>query len=118
MAKAPNCAASQPALGRDESHNRVYAFAQLEVGEDEGAGAAHAARIAVHDLEAGADLRSEIDFVDDEKIGAGDPGAAFARDLVAGSDVDDIDRQIGELRGEGRGEVVAARLDQDQVELR
>ena len=46
------------------------------------------------------------------------PGAAFARDLVAGGDVNDIDRQIGEFGREGRGEVVAPRLDQYQVETR
>ena len=46
------------------------------------------------------------------------PGSAFARDLVAGGDVDDVDRQIGELGGKGRGEVVAAQLDQDQIEIR
>src|SRR5215472_11607458 len=118
MAKAPNCGASQPALRDDEVDDIVHAFAQLEVGEDEGAGAAHAARVSVHDLEAGADQWGEIDLVDDEQIGAGDPGAAFARDLVAGGDVNDIDRQIGEFGREGRGEVVAPRLDQYQVETR
>ena len=46
------------------------------------------------------------------------PGPPFARDFVAGGDVDDVDRQIGKLRGKGRGKVVAARLDQDQVEIR
>src|SRR5215469_12017058 len=96
----------------------VHAFAQLEVGEDEGAGAAHPARVAVHDFEAGADQRGEVDFVDDEEIRAGDVGAALAGDLVTGGDIDDIDRQICQLGREGRGEVVAARLDQDQIELR
>ena len=38
--------------------------------------------------------------------------------IESGGDVDHIDSQIGELRGEGRSEVVATRLDQDQVEVR
>src|SRR5262249_25396319 len=41
---------------------------------------------------------------------------ALGRDLVAGRDVDDVDGEIGELGREGGGEIVAARLDQDQVE--
>src|SRR5215472_14671460 len=114
MAKAPNCGASQPALHDDEVEDMVHALARLEVGEDEGAGAAHPPRVVVHDFEAGADQRGEIDLVNDEQIGAGDPGAAFARDLVTGGDVDDIDRQIGKFGGKGRGKIVAARLDQNQ----
>src|SRR5215470_17116964 len=118
MANRPNYVASEATLRGDEVDNMVHAFARLQVGEDEGAGAAHAARVAVHNFEAGADQRGEIDFVDDEQIGAGDAGTAFARDLVTGGDIDDIDRQIGEFGREGRGKVVAARLDQYQIETR
>ncbi len=80
--------------------------------------AAHPPRVAVHDFEAGADQGCQIGLVDDEQVGAGDARAALARDLVAGGDVDDVDRQIGEFGRKGRGKVVAARFDQDQVELR
>src|SRR5205085_677783 len=96
----------------------LHPVASLQVGEDKRAVAAHALGVSVHDFEAGADQRREIGFVDDEEVGAGDARSAFTRDLVAGGDVDDVDRQIGKLGGEGGGEVVAARLDQDQVEIR
>ncbi len=46
------------------------------------------------------------------------PGPALARDLVAGRDVDDVDRDVGELRREGGREIVAAGFDQDHVERR
>src|SRR5215471_158661 len=84
----------------------------LRVGEDERSGAAHAACVPLHDIEAGTDQRVEIDLVDNKQIRAGDTRAAFARDLVAGDDVDDVDRQIGEFRRESCREIVAARLDE------
>ena len=86
----------------DEAHHVVDALAALEVREHERARAALSARIALHDLERRADVRSEVDLVDHEQIRAGDAGAALARDLVAGRDVDDVDRQIGKLGRKGR----------------
>ena len=43
-----------------------------------------------------------------------DAGPALARDLVAGGDVDHVERQVGQLGAEGRGEVVAA----DSIRIR
>src|ERR1700726_3504880 len=51
-------------------------------------------------------------------VGGGGPRPPFCRGFFAGGDVDDIDRQIGQLGREGRGKVVASRLDQDQIEIR
>ena len=60
----------------------------------------------------------EIGLVDDQQIGPGDAGAALARDLVAAGDVDHVERQVGQLGAEGGGQVVAAALDDDEVERR
>jgi hypothetical protein len=109
---------SKPALGRKEIHDALDAFAGFQIGEDEGPCAAHAPRVAVHDVEAGADQWGEIGLVDDEEVGAGNARPAFARDLVTGSDIDHVDRQICEFGRESRSEVVAARLDQQQIEIR
>src|SRR5580704_18086865 len=109
---------SKSAVGDYKFDDLVHPLAGLQVAKGERPGAAHASCVAVHNIEAGADQRRQIDFVDDEEVGAGDAGSAFARDLVAGGDVDDVNRQIGELGGEGGGEVVAARLAQDQIEIR
>jgi hypothetical protein len=103
-------------LGFDEADDVPEALAGLEVGEHERPLAAHAARIAVHHLQRGADHRREVDLVDDEQVALGDAGAALARDLVARRHVDHVQREVGKLRAEGRGEVVAAGLDQDQVQ--
>ena len=61
-----------------------HADAVADLRELERALAAHPARVAVHDLERGADVGREVDLVDDEEVGAGDARAALARDLVAG----------------------------------
>ena len=45
------------------------------------------------------------------------PGPALARDLVAGGDVDHVEREIGQLGRERRGEVVAAAFDEHDVEI-
>src|SRR5438874_580436 len=87
-----------------------------QADENEGPIAAHPLAIAPHDLEIGADMRSEVDLVDHQQIAAGDAWASLARDLVALSNVDDIDRAVGKLRRKGRGEIVAARLDDDDFE--
>src|SRR5712671_2253704 len=106
------------AFGFDEADDVPEALTGLEVGEHERPLPAHAARIAVHHLERSADHRREVDLVDDQQNALGDAGAALARDLVARRHVNHVEREVGELRAESRGEIVAAGLDQDQVEVR
>jgi hypothetical protein len=60
----------------------------------------------------------EISLVDDQQIAAQDAGAAFARNIVAARDVDDEDPPVNQIEREGRGEIVAARFEQDQLEAR
>ena len=62
-------------------------------------------------------MRREIDLVDHQQVRAGDAGPALGRDLVAGRDVDHVDRQVGQLRRERRREIVAAGLDQHEIEI-
>ncbi len=88
----------------------VEALIGLEIAEHERPLAAHFFGIAVHDFERCAEHGREIDFVDYQQIGFGDAGPALARDLVAGGDVDHVEREIGEFGAECRGEVVAAAL--------
>ena len=45
------------------------------------------------------------------------PGPPFRGDLVAGRDVDDVNREVGEFGREGGGEIVAAGFDQHHVEI-
>ena len=62
-------------------------------------------------------MRREVGLVDDQQVGLRDAGAALARDLLAAGDVDHVEREVRQLGAEGRGEVVAARLDEDHVEV-
>ena len=107
----------EPAGCLDEGDDAVEAVAAAHVGEDVGALAAHALRVRLHHLEIGADIRREVDLVDDEKVGAGDAGAAFPRHLLAAGDVDNVNGEVGELRREGGGEVVTAQFDEDDIEI-
>ena len=65
----------------------------------------------------GADVRREIDLVDDQQVRPGDAGAALARNLVAARDVDDVDRRVDQLGAEAGGEVVAAALEKHEIEV-
>ena len=67
----------------DELLDDVEAAPFLDVREYPGPLAAHLQRVALHDLERRADVRREVDLVDDQEIGARDAGAALARNLLA-----------------------------------
>src|SRR4029077_13891921 len=87
-------------LALDKADDRVEALPGLDVGEYERALAAHFPRVALHHLERSADHRREVDLVDDQEVRLHDPGPAFPRDLVAGGDVDHVQRQIREFGAE------------------
>src|SRR5690606_5674247 len=63
------------------------------------------------------DQRRQVGLVDDEQVGAGNARPALSGNLVAGRNVDDVERQVGELRAEGRGQIVAAGLDEAELRL-
>src|ERR1700694_712473 len=88
---------TQTALGLDKTDNAVEAFALPEIGHDEWPLASHPPGIGIHFFQRGTDMGREVDLVDDEEIRSGDAGAAFRGNLVAGRDVDHVDRQIGEF---------------------
>ena len=98
-------------------HDRVDADAFADLCHDIGAGAAGCRGVGLQQGQIDADVGREVGFVDDEKVGAGDAGAAFARDVLAGGGVDDVDREVCKFGREGGGQVVAAAFDQDQVEV-
>src|SRR4051812_35968824 len=58
----------EPAALLDEAHDLVDRLARADIGEQERPQAAHLVRITVHHLEAGADMRREVDLVDHQKV--------------------------------------------------
>ena len=101
-----------------DAHDLGDALAGPAVGEHERLAVAHQRRVALHDLEAGADVRREVGLVDDQDVRLRDARAVLARDLVAGGDVDDVDEVVDEGRAEGQRQVVAAALDEHHVGVR
>jgi len=63
-------------------------------------------------------LFGNVDLVDDQQVGFGDAGAAFAGDLVAGGHVDHVQGEVAQFRAESGGEVVAAGFHQHQFQAR
>ena len=101
----------------DEACYGIDSFSGLHIRKDKRAFSPHPQRIRFHDVETCAYKRSQIDLVDDEKIGARNTGSALARNLFAGRDIDHIDRQVRQLGAEGRRKVIAAGLDKAQLRM-
>jgi hypothetical protein len=95
--KSRRTSSAKPALFLDEARDIGNAVTDAQVRHHERSRAAHFFRVALHHVERSADVGREIDLVDDQEIGAGDAGATLGGNLVAGGDVDDIDREIGKL---------------------
>ena len=82
-----------------------------------GFSSANALRVSLHHFQAGAHIRSEINFVDDQKSGVGDARPAFSRNFVALGHVDHVNRGVHQFRTERCGQVVSAALNQQKVKL-
>src|SRR5258708_23069380 len=99
----------EQALGFYETDDLLQPFAGLEIREHERPLAAHAARIAVHHFQRGADHRREIDLVDHQQIVLGDARAALAPALVPCRHDDYVERELPELRSGTRRPLLAPR---------
>ena len=82
-----------------------------------GSVAAQLPSVAQHDVDRRADQLGQVDLVDQQQVGAGLGRAALARDLLAAGHVDHVDGVVDQLRAERRRQVVAAGLDQQQLEI-
>src|SRR5690606_7660484 len=96
----------------------IEPFAAEQIRERVRPVAAHLFRIFLHDLTRRPHERSEVDLVDDEVVRAHDARAALARNFFALRHVDDVDEPVDKLRGKGRRQIVAAALDEDDVQFR
>jgi len=69
-----------------------------------------------HRRQIDSDIRRKIDLVDDEQVAAQQPRSPLARNVVATGDVDDEDPPVDQIQREGRSQIVAAGLEQDQLD--
>src|SRR5262247_2877688 len=86
----------------EEADDLIDTLAGLQIRKSERPLSAHSRGIRFHHAEVGTNQGSEIDLVDNEKIGTRNTRATLARYFFAGRDVDHIDRQVHEL-GTERG---------------
>jgi hypothetical protein len=101
----------------DEGHHVLDASAAAHIGEQDAA-APCGFRIPLHDIKIGTDMGREIHLVDHQQIRPGYGRAALARDFLALAHGDHVDRQVGQIGREGGGEIVAAGLNEDDVQVR
>src|SRR5260370_11842227 len=98
--------------------NGVQPGTILEVGKDEWPFAAHAPRVTLHHLQRSFHVRCQVNFVDDQQVGAGDARTAFARDFVAPRNIDHVDKHVHQFRAESGGQVVATALAENEFKSR
>ena len=70
-----------------------------------------------HQIDIRPDEGRKIGLVDHQQIGSENAEPAFARNIVAAGRIDDEQPIVDELERKGRGEIVAAGLDQHDIEL-
>ena len=102
---------TMPALRQEmlnPSDNLGKSQPSLQIGEEIRQVAPHPLAVPIHDREIRPDVRSQIDLIDHEQIGASNPWAAFTWNLVACRDVNHVDNLVRQFRAECRGQVVTA----------
>src|SRR6267378_3575925 len=98
----------------DEPDDLRQTLLNLEISHYKWAFSSHLLRVCRHHLERSANMRSQVDLVDDEQVGPSDPWSSFSRDFFAASNIDHIDREIGKLRTECRREIIASGFEKTE----
>ncbi len=100
---------------QNQIHRLPDADAVLDHRPHDGSALAYLIRLALHEIYIRTDGVGKIAFIDHEQIAPRYAGPAFSGYLVAARDVDDVDDKVGQLPRVVRRQVVAARLDQQQI---
>src|SRR6201984_1710922 len=107
----------QATLLNDEVCDWFNPFATLQVRKDERPLPAHPERVRFHDPEIRPYQRSQVDLVNDQKVGAGNSGTALTRDLFPLGNVDHVDRQVRQFGAESCCKIISARFDKAKCRL-
>src|ERR1700739_4802917 len=108
----------QATLLNDEVCDRFNPFATLQGRKDERPLPAHPERVRFHDTKIRTYQRSQVDLVNDEKVGAGNSRSALARDLFTLGNVDHVDGQVRQFGTESCRQIVPARFYKAQLRMR
>ena len=98
-------------------HDLIEALLCFEIREDERQVPAHPSAISIHNVEIRADMRRQIDLIDHEQIGTSNSRPALARNLITGCHIDHVNDCVREFRTECRSQIVAAALDEHQLDI-
>lgn len=109
-----NSAARLPELAAQPFNHIIQADFVAQIGKNKRPGLAHAARVAVHHFQGSADIGGEVNFIDNQQIGAGDAWPAFARDFIAPGHIYNINENVYQVGAESRCQIIAATFDKDQ----
>src|ERR1700722_6238822 len=102
----------------DPSHDRVQSNCIAQIREHEWQVPSHFSGVAIHHSERGAHVRSEVNFIYYKEVRASDSRTTLAGDLIALGDVENVAPNIDKLRAERGGKIIAAALDEDQLQSR
>ena len=105
-------------LGEDPARQRAHGCRVAARQRDHRPAVPDRLSVREHLVDVDADVRREVGLVHDEQIGSGDAGPALAGDVSPAGDVDEEDLRVDERRREGGGEIVAARLHENDVQRR
>jgi len=79
----------EQSIVRNAIDHRLNALSTAAIGEQHRFAIARGEALALHGVNIGPDIRSEVDLVDDQEIAIDDSGTALARDIVAVGDIND-----------------------------
>ncbi len=90
----------------------------LEISEHKRQVPAHATTVSIHHRQIGPHRGREVDLVDHQQVRARDSRTAFARNLIAGRDIDHINHCVHEFWAERRGQVITAAFHEHDTHIR
>src|ERR1700757_2019598 len=102
----------------DEVCNRLNPFTTFQIRENEWPLPAHSERVRFHYSKICPYQRSQVNLVNNKKIGARNPRTALTRDLLTFSNVDHVDRRGRQFGTESSRQIVPARFYKAQLRMR
>src|SRR5580700_5096200 len=102
----------------DEISDRFNPFTTLQIRENERPPSAHSERVRFHYRKVRPYQRSQIDLIDNEKIGPRNARTALTRNLFTFGNIDHVDRQVRQFWTESCRKVISARFHKAQLRMR
>src|SRR5258705_1269634 len=102
--------------GKDCIGNRSNSGAGTRIGRNHRPSLANPNGVGMHLLKIDANIGSEIDLIDDEQVASQKAWPSLPRDVITTGNINHEYPPVDEIKRKGRGEIVAARFEQDQLD--